>query len=250
MPEILYPMGYDGSDADQIVDRFVTLQVLEAVHGPAMHPEFRRRLFPLIQESNGLLGIGGGLRANPSNTSEASKKGNSFHQKQLFNSGLFVYQAVDLVGHGPNGPNSHQRAWDFAKINGPKYGIMTAHNWREPEDWHAQCSDLPRSVVEWRAQGSPDPRIWELPNSTNPPVGVFVHATVRKGDVNADVYGLQSVLRSKANQNVIVNGIFGNATDDALRNLQTFWNSLGGNLTVDGIGGPKTWEVVDYLANT
>ena len=72
-----------------------------------------------------------------------------------------------------------------------------------------------------------------------------MHATIRKGDVNADVYGAQSVLRFKASQPISVDGVFDADTDTAMRNLQRI-----AGLTVDGICGPKTWAELDKLANT
>lgn len=237
-------MGYDGADANDVVDRFVTLDVLKAVHGPGMHPEFYKRFFAMIEAAEGLVGPGGGLRANPSNTSAASMKGNSFHQKQLFKSGLFVYQAIDTVGHAASGPKSHQVAWYWIKDNCHRFGLMSAWNWTEPEFWHVQCWDLPRAVTSWRAQGSPDPFIFQIPNEPSTPVGVFVHATVRLGDINADVYALQSVLRNKCAQVLTVSGKFDNATDVATKNFQKFFG-----LEEDGIAGPKTWELVDFVVN-
>lgn len=54
---------------------------------------------------------------------------------------------------------------------------------------------------------------------------------------------LQGVLRRKAGQAIAVDGDFGPATDQAVRNLQQFFG-----LTVDGVVGPKTWAVLDMLA--
>jgi len=72
-----------------------------------------------------------------------------------------------------------------------------------------------------------------------------MHQTVKLGDVNADVYGLQSVLRSKASQQLAVDGVFSQATLAGVLNLQRFMG-----LTPDGIVGPKTWAVIDFLANS
>jgi peptidoglycan hydrolase-like protein with peptidoglycan-binding domain len=81
------------------------------------------------------------------------------------------------------------------------------------------------------------------------PGGTFVHQIIRKGDVNADVYGLQVVLRAPGApggvKNLTADGIFGSQTETALKNIQAFTG-----LTADGICGPKTWAVIDMLANS
>jgi peptidoglycan hydrolase-like protein with peptidoglycan-binding domain len=61
---------------------------------------------------------------------------------------------------------------------------------------------------------------------------------VRRGARNHPVRTLQHLLRAHG-QNVAVDGIFGPATEAAVRAIQT---SRG--LTVDGIVGPQTWPAV------
>lgn len=67
--------------------------------------------------------------------------------------------------------------------------------------------------------------------------------TVRQGSRGDDVRWLQQVLRDRAGQQIAVDGIFGPATDQAVRNLQRFFG-----LTVDGIVGPNTWGTVQFIA--
>lgn len=50
---------------------------------------------------------------------------------------------------------------------------------------------------------------------------------------------LQSMLRIKASQTIIVDGDFGPATEGAVKNLQKITG-----LSVDGIVGPKTWKMI------
>lgn len=82
-----------------------------------------------------------------------------------------------------------------------------------------------------------------------PPGGLFVHQIIRKGDVNADVYGLQVVLRAPGAtggvKDIVADGVFGTQTETALKNIQAFTG-----LVADGICGPKTWAIIDTLANS
>lgn len=63
--------------------------------------------------------------------------------------------------------------------------------------------------------------------------------TCRRGSVGAPVKRMQGTLKDLWNQNITVDGNFGPGTETALRNVQSFMG-----LTVDGICGPKTWDVI------
>ena len=93
-----------------------------------------------------------------------------------------------------------------------------------------------------RIGGTPPPKPVPIPT----PGGPFVHATIRRGDVNADVFSAQVILRHRAGQvGVVCDGQFGAQTETAVRNVQAFTGS-----TVDGVVGPQTWGVLDFLANS
>lgn len=86
-----------------------------------------------------------------------------------------------------------------------------------------------------------------LPGSatTTTPGGLFVHAKIRRGDVNADVFAAQVILRQCAGfRSLPVTGIFDAATDQATRDFQK-----ARGLYVDGIIGPQTWGTLDKIAN-
>lgn len=71
-----------------------------------------------------------------------------------------------------------------------------------------------------------------------------LHPTLRRGDLGESVRQMQ-VLLNAAGFNVGragTDGIFGKATEDAVRAFQT-----ANGLTVDGICGPKTWAVLEKV---
>lgn len=70
--------------------------------------------------------------------------------------------------------------------------------------------------------------------------------TLRQGSTNrAAVNALQEGLRIAFAHTLVVDGVFGPATDKAVRAFQL--NPLGGALTVDGIVGPATWAKLDLV---
>jgi hypothetical protein len=85
-----------------------------------------------------------------------------------------------------------------------------------------------------------------IPVPPQPTPGGFVHATIKLGDQNADVYAMQMFCKKYAgNTDIVIDGKFGQITDTAVRMVQTIFG-----LTVDGVAGPKTWAAVDTFANT
>lgn len=66
--------------------------------------------------------------------------------------------------------------------------------------------------------------------------------TVRLGSKGTHVSALQKGLNTVSKRGLKVDGIFGAATESAVRDFQRFFK-----LGVDGIVGPKTWGLLDYL---
>ncbi|MEM1169985.1 MAG: peptidoglycan-binding protein [Cyanobacteria bacterium P01_H01_bin.35] len=71
--------------------------------------------------------------------------------------------------------------------------------------------------------------------------------TISLNSTGEDVKDLQKVLNATvANNSLVVDGIFGNLTKEA---VIAFQKNYGG-LTADGIVGPQTWGVVDTIVRT
>ena len=68
--------------------------------------------------------------------------------------------------------------------------------------------------------------------------------TLRLLDNGDLVRYLQGVLKVKCGQGVAIDGRFGSQTDRAVRSVQAYFR-----LTVDGIVGPQTWRVIDFVAS-
>lgn len=134
----LYPIGY-GTE-------LVTLEELIAREmGNGMLPEAKRRHTALIVDRGGELGIGDGWRPTPSNTSEASKKGQSFHQTQTFADGSKGWVAIDFVCRNPSG----------GKHVAPVTGVIPVQGTKESRVWgiHANCGAPGESGWEpWHGQ--------------------------------------------------------------------------------------------------
>lgn len=71
--------------------------------------------------------------------------------------------------------------------------------------------------------------------------------TLTLGSTGEDVKNLQTFLNAiVANNSLVVDGIFGNLTKEAVIAFQKEY----GGLTADGIVGPQTWGVVDTIVRT
>jgi len=94
-------------------------------------------------------------------------------------------------------------------------------------------------------KGADDPRPVPQPGVPNlplPPNGVQ-HPVLYEGRVGPAVVELQVKLYWGANQKQVVpDGVFGPKTKEAVLNFQRFFS-----LEADGIVGPKTWGLLDYI---
>lgn len=67
--------------------------------------------------------------------------------------------------------------------------------------------------------------------------------TIKRGAHGPVVGYLQSVINRKAGGNIVVDNDFGPKTEERVKDVQGVFS-----LARDGIVGPKTWHVIDYLA--
>lgn len=67
--------------------------------------------------------------------------------------------------------------------------------------------------------------------------------TIKLGARGPVVGYLQSVINRKAGGNIVVDNVFGPKTEDRVKDVQNFFK-----LVADGVVGPKTWGIIDYLA--
>lgn len=160
--------------------------------------------------------------------------------------GLAVDTAIDADGDlGFEWPpkSIDQNTINWLLANAAKYGF----SWElQSEPWHLRYvagNNVPQAVLDFEnpVEQLPvfDPEngkfsLWPLGQKQKISLG-------SSGDV---VRYLQGVLKNKAGQNISVNGVFDQKTDDAVENLQRFFK-----LKVDGLVGPQTWGIVDLLAS-
>ena len=257
----LYPNGYRRS--------MISLDEMKRRHGAKMHPEYARRFFSWIEAQGGAMGVGGGWRKTPSDTSEASRLGRSFHQDQRFTAGGVFYCAVDLVR--VNGNDDH-RAPHWSEV--PEQGSSNAetcglHCNISGEPWHIQPIEID-GWQSWDAAGRPQPAAGRALPGNPPPIPIAPAAgpggalfepeqsqyggfpnernkplLVRAANVDNDDFAryLQAVMRNQTGQPLDIDGIFGERTEAGVANVQR-WNKL----EEDGRCGRKTWAVIDVLA--
>ncbi|MGD1713727.1 peptidoglycan-binding domain-containing protein [Hydrocoleum sp. CS-953] len=85
------------------------------------------------------------------------------------------------------------------------------------------------------ADGIVGPQTWGV-------VDTIVRTTLYFGSTGEDVEYLQRRLNGISSASLVVDGIFGVATEEAVKNFQKFHG-----LTVDGIVGPQTWGKLELI---
>lgn len=76
----------------------------------------------------------------------------------------------------------------------------------------------------------------------NTPTETTTKPELQIGSQGAEVEKLQTFLNEDCGQHLTVDGVFGEFTQLSVRNFQRFFG-----IQVDGIVGPQTWSVVDYV---
>ena len=146
------------------------------------HPEFWRRLKPMLELGEGRLGVGTCWRPSEvqrnafldrhyvvssggccsyegrrwqlkKGKAHAAPPGKSFHEVTFHG----FAQACDAVG---------DLAWMHSVEK--QYGLKDFRNVGS-EPWHIQMTEISNSVTGWKAVGSPQPMVWKLPDDPEPP---------------------------------------------------------------------------------
>lgn len=256
--ETLYPIFYG--------TRLVTYEVLHDTFQPHMHPEAFRRGMAFIRGQEGLFGVGSGYRApgTQPNKPGFAPPGKSFHEGQRFPSGLF-YAAWDMVCVNPGGVHRTPR-WSEVPAQGSHFAANCGwHMNIDTEPWHAQPIELD-GWDRWVGGGRQDLRAFRPIDSTPPIVAppvqppvpptqppakeITVDITSRnlvEGAVGNDVKFFQRLLNDIAGQGLTLDGHYGPAMTQAVRNWQMFFGATLG-LTVDGQLGPKTQKSIIEIA--
>ena len=82
----------------------------------------------------------------------------------------------------------------------------------------------------------PTPEPIPVPNPTECEVQVPI---LKNGNTGPAVKNVQLLLNDQIGSHLVLDGIFGQLTEDAVKACQTFWHG-----TVDGIVGPQTWSAL------
>jgi hypothetical protein len=168
------------------------------------HPEFWRRVKPMLEAGEGRLGVGtiwrssdiqrrvflerhyvvssggccsyeGGRYQLRKGMAHAAPPGKSFHESTFHG----FAQAMDAVG-------------DLAWMHSVEadYGLKDFRNVGS-EPWHVQMVEIPNSVTQWKAAGSPAPVVWKLPGEPEPTPPPVVTTAVYGPDVSSWQEGLE-----------------------------------------------------------
>lgn len=104
----------------------------------------------------------------------------------------------------------------------------------------------------WANDGFPLQSALQFPPAPPPQDGQILmppsnRPTLSRGSTGRAVEVLQYMLRVAADQRINVDGVFGPATELAVKNFQVFMRAYSGNqdISTDGIAGPQTWWLLD-----
>lgn len=155
---------------------------------------------------------------------------------------LGVQMVLNYARTGSEGSGRYWRLARYRDENAPEFGSWskTGH-WLHVEIHPSEALDsTPIAQLLGIEEPSPAP-----PHPTDRKE-ITVNVTleqVRRGDRGGFVKKAQSIMNANFGQDISADGIFGPRTDQAVRNVQTFFS-----LEVDGICGPKTWTTLLEVA--
>lgn len=174
--ELRVPWGYSTT--------LVTLRDLEVRLLAHHHPEYVRRLIAWIEHKDGIIGVGGGWRADGTQPDAPgfAPEGKSFHQNQRYTDGFIGAAAVDLVKRNPAGGAHLGVSWSDTIPQGSGEAVawgLHCNVGRPPggEPWHMQPIELdgwgtatgdgtrpaPAPVIGYPLPTDPDPNLWRPP---------------------------------------------------------------------------------------
>ena len=163
----LYPVGYG--------HELLPMEKVRERYASKFHPVAWKLHEDYMVHMGGLLGPGGGWRPTPSDTSEASRLGKSFHQTQTYASGTKGCCAIDYVARNGNNVHRAPRTGELPIQGSPEAAEWGIHaNVGRPgsggwEPWHAQPIQMD-GYDTWLHQGRPDPRpVASKPEPPPPP---------------------------------------------------------------------------------
>ena len=263
---VVYPDGYGEWDTFYTLDKLLERHAQQ--QGAPCEPETLRRLTAYLEHKQGFVGIGDSWRPFGSDTSAASLSNRSFHQDQIFQGGVVYFCAFDLVvvgGFTDAGELITRAPREDEVADSVLFGL---HDMGTNEGWHRGPIEI-RGHVGWVTRGRklPIPG-FEFPDGTvepppieppvTPPVTppstlpegqhmITVNVSeLKKGSTGERVEKLQAILNVNFTEFkkdwLSIDGQFGSVTEQKVKDVQTFFG-----LKVDGIAGPKTWEIVITL---
>lgn len=266
-----YPYGYAGAPAG--MGSMLEFQALMSKATVAkMHPEFRRRVFAMMEAAlmEGVhLGIGTAWRVQPVGKIGFASPGNSNHEGFPADGTSGGAVAADMVP---------PTAWDWMDRNAARFGLKTFRTVNN-EPWHIQPVEIPNSR-RWRAQPWDLPR-FDLPQGQLPMfpppsqkelysqyAEESMNATFegkrrphmpdheqREGADNQEVFLLQRVINDFAAVNSKVpncgnpDGKFGPRTKAGLTGLQQEYLESWGAGKPDGVYGPRSHLALQKLSD-
>lgn len=230
-----------------------------------VHPEVQRRVLAMLDAARAAgtdLGIGGAYRSPEEQAAlfeqrhdvtagdgccvwagkrwqlvtgaHVAPPGRSYHEPCAPDtSGNLRVLALDMVG------------WEtgWLERNAGRF-LMRTFSGALAEPWHIQPVEIPTARVNYSPTAN---RLMTFSDSTPAPYGLWPSRTdkpwLRTGMTHEAVYYAERVLAERAGQQVAVDRTFTAGTATAVKNLQAFFG-----LVVDGVVGPQTWAVIDYLA--
>lgn len=275
----VYPDGYGEWDTFYPLDRL--LQRHAKQQGAPCEPETLRRMTAYLIYKQGFVGIGDSWRPFGSNTSAASLANRSFHQDQIFEGGKVYFCAFDLVVVGGFTEAGELITRAPTKEEVADSVLFGLHDMGTDESWHTGPVEI-RGHQGWVNRGRqlpvpgfrfPDGSVTPPPIITPPveppitppveppvappinPPSIFPEgthminvnvSTLKKGSTGRRVEKLQAILNANFTEfkkdYLTVDGQFGPKTEQKVKDVQMFFHPLAG--PVDGICGPKTWNVV------